>query len=142
MRLIASVMSAALLVSPAAAQCNHIVHVVEPKTQGTFTGKLEKHVFAGPPNWKDVAAGDRPLPTYILRLPESVCADDGERFANVFEPFDSIHISVSGEGRDSWNWLSTHVGQQVTLTGRIFAAHTAYHFAPLVMLIPADRAPQ
>jgi hypothetical protein len=42
----------------------------EPKS---LSGTIEYHVFPGPPNFADVQKGDRPEPTYVLRLDQPTC---------------------------------------------------------------------
>lgn len=128
--MLVSVIVAAVLAAPATAQCNRVVHVVEKNVQGEFTGTLEKHVFNG--------ESGKPVTAYLLRLKESICADDGEVYADVFDVFDSVHVTPSPAAQP---WLDAHIGQSVTLTGHIFAARDATHFAPLVMALPKNWTP-
>ena len=134
---LAAIFAASSYAQSASPKC---VDVSAPKVQGAFTGVLEKHTFAGPPNWDNAANGDKPLPTFILRLPKKICAQDGNQFANPTKMFDDIHVSGRGEP-PPWDWLNAHVGQKVTLNGDIFAAHTIWHRAPLVLLLPKGWTP-
>ncbi|MFT3725320.1 MAG: hypothetical protein QM773_17255 [Hyphomonadaceae bacterium] len=132
MKLLAVIALVAASAAPARGQC---VNVSKAGTQGTFTGILEKHAFPGPPNFEDVAKGDRPMETFILRLPTNICIQDNGRFADPDERFNTIHISSYDQGIP-WGWLDAHLGVQVTLTGNIFASENAFHMAPLVMMLP------
>ena len=96
----------------------------------TVSGLLTVQLFAGPPNYESVAAGDAEERALILELPNRVCADDGE-FITADRPFDRVHIS---SGVPSvLGALNAAVGRRVTVRGGAFGAHTGHHRAPLVL---------
>ncbi|CAM3078445.1 hypothetical protein SPAN111604_02675 [Sphingomonas antarctica] len=98
----------------------------------TLSGTLSRHVFPGPPNYESVRHGDAAEPTYILRLPKRICADDGD-FIGPDSRFDRVHISSAI--LTMFPALHAAIGKRVTVSGVAFGAFDGHHHAPLVMLI-------
>ena len=61
-----------------------------------LTGALTYIIFAGPPNFEDVAKGDAPEPSYVLHLPEPICIE-GDEFADPSDRFDEVQLIAEGE---------------------------------------------
>jgi hypothetical protein len=100
----------------------------------SFEGILNYRIFAGPPNYEDVRKGDAPEPTYILTLPEPICAS-GDEFVDPSDKFNEVQIfpessdkAAQALSRD----LRRLVGKRVVVEGTSpFGAHTGH---------PADAA--
>ena len=107
------------------------VSVAASPTMLTATGTLSQVVFPGPPNYESVARGDRPEPTFVLRLPAPVCLDDGGFFADPTKRFDLVQISPKDPGVAKR--LKAALGKSVTVAGEGIAAQTAHHHEPLVI---------
>jgi hypothetical protein len=110
------------------------ISVTGKAAQVTAQGRLELKSFPGPPNYESVAAGDVEERVFILRLPHSVCIDDGD-FANPENKFRIVHISSTQD--PLMKMLRSSVGRRVIVSGEGFAAFDGHHHAPLVIL--ADR---
>jgi hypothetical protein len=104
----------------------------------SFEGILNYRIFAGPPNYEDVRKGDAPEPTYILTLPEPICAS-GDEFVDQSDKFNEVQIfpessdkAAQALSRD----LRRLVGKRVIVEGTSpFGAHTGHHHAPLMLPI-------
>ena len=104
----------------------------------SFEGILNYRIFAGPPNYEDVRKGDAPEPTYILTLPEPICAS-GDEFVDPSDKFNEVQIfpessdkAAQALSRD----LRRLVGKRVVVEGTSpFGAHTGHHHAPLMLPI-------
>ncbi|MEZ0242852.1 MAG: DUF4431 domain-containing protein [Sphingomonas sp.] len=68
---------------------------------------------------------------FILELPRPVCADDGGEFISPGDSIERVH--VFGGTEPAGKALDAAVGQQVTVRGPAFGAHTGHHRAPLVL---------
>jgi hypothetical protein len=95
----------------------------------TFTGRLSessftREGFAGPPE-----------NVLLLELPRQICITDGGQFADPAQHFSSVQIGAADERL--FPRLRALLGRQVTVSGEAFAAHTAHHYRPLVLM--ADR---
>lgn len=97
----------------------------------SFEGRLDRRIFAGPPNYDSLRRGDRPEPAYILTLDRRICIDDGGQFAELNNRFNRIQL-FSGNGRLNAR-LRAGVGHRVRITGDGFAAQTGHHHASLVV---------
>jgi hypothetical protein len=97
----------------------------------TLTGRLERHVYPGPPNYESIRRGDRAEPAYILVLDRPICIDDGGEFGNPRGPFGRVHLYTSQD--PLWPRLRAAIGHRILVSGRGFAAHTGHHREPLVV---------
>jgi hypothetical protein len=98
----------------------------------TAEGWLSLKSFPGRPNYESVSAGDELERVFILRLPRSVCIDDGGDFAEAKNRFSTVHISSTK--RTLMKMLRKSVGRRVIVSGEGFAAFDGHHHAPLVIL--------
>lgn len=124
------ILAAALGAAPAYA----CVDVAKSPTILDFTGVLEKHDFPSPASIQGATHSNAPLVTYILRVPKKICASGG--YADAKKLFDDIQVSSRSE--KAVPWLASHIGQRVTVKGEVVPALTAWHKAPLVLLLPED----
>jgi hypothetical protein len=102
------------------------------KNQISLSGKLTSQIFAGPPNFESIAGGDSEIKAFILQLPETICVFDGGFFAEPSERIATVHVSSSDEV--ILKVLTESIGRNVKISGKAFAAHTAHHRAPLVLM--------
>jgi hypothetical protein len=104
----------------------------------SLEGTLNYRIFAGPPNYEDVRKGDAPEPTYILTLPESICAS-GDEFVDPGNKFDQVQIFPEASdkaARALSRDLRRLVGKRVVVEGTSpFGAHTGHHHAALMLPI-------
>lgn len=102
------------------------------KQEILLSGKLEFHIFPGPPNFEDVSQGDTPEPTYILRLDSPICLIDEEVFDT--QNLTSIHLIV--DTPELMGELSEQKGKHITLVlFDFFGRQTAHHHAPVLATV-------
>jgi hypothetical protein len=109
----------------AAAQCLPAEPTVVP-----LRGVLERVTFAGPPNYQDIAQGDRPETYFVLRLKSPVCLSvegGGEIAAS------RVQLLLRPE---QFVLFRPSLGHEVTLPGSLWPAQTGHHHTPL-MFTPA-----
>lgn len=111
------------------------ISVVGTGSRVTASGRLTLQLFAGPPNYESIAAGDAEQRVFILELPAGVCIDDGGDCADPFERLVTVQVSAAEDAL--LTVLRASVGRRVTVSGEGFASFTGHHHAPLVVL--ADR---
>src|SRR3977135_108948 len=99
----------------------------------SFDVTLTYRIFAGPPNYEDVRKGDTPEPTYILTLPEPICAS-GDEFVDPSDKFNQVQIfpgSSDKAARALSRDLRRLVGKRVVVECTSpCGAHTGHHHAP------------
>jgi hypothetical protein len=96
------------------------------------TGVLERIVFAGPPNYESVRAGDAAEPYFVLRLARPVCVLDP-----VEGRVSSRRLQLFLEPAQ-YAPLRPKLGHAVKLSGQLWPAETGHHHTPL-MFTPANR---
>lgn len=116
----------------AQAQDQACLDLANPKNEVGFTGMLTTQLFAGPPNYESIAAGDAEERAFILELPNRLCASDGGLFLDPENTFDRVHVSSSDPSLIPV--FSAAIGKQVTVRGEAFGAHTGHHHAPIVVI--------
>lgn len=106
---------------------------LDDQSEITLQGKLTTQLFAGPPNYESIAAGDAEERAFILELPHRICIEDSEGFADPNVRFDRVH--VTGDSEEDTAILRSAVGRNVAVTGEGMGAHTGHHRAPLVIFV-------
>jgi hypothetical protein len=96
----------------------------------TLSGRLERHVYPGPPNYESIRGGDRAEPAYILVLDRPICLNE-ETVIPARAPILRVHLYASRDAM--WPRLRGAVGHTISVSGRGFGAITAHHHAPLVV---------
>lgn len=99
--------------------------------QITISGHLSRQVFAGPPNYENIAKGDAKEVAFILELPKRLCVNDGGEFIGPGKTFDRVQIFANSNALGKV--LGGAVGKRITVRGPAFGAHTGHHHAPLVL---------
>jgi hypothetical protein len=90
-----------------------------------LTGRLERHVYPGLPNYESIQRGDEPETAYILVLDRAICTRDaGERF-------NRVHLFTSQDRL--LPPLRAAVGHRIRVRGTGFASFTMHNRAPLVV---------
>ena len=135
-RYLTAILIAGALALPAAAEerCVDLKAIETIQFKGTLTHK----VFPGPPNFEDVRKGDRPEPTYILKLEKPICVT-GDEFIEQGTRIERVQIFpdyANKEDRILTGKLRSLVGKVVVVQGNSpFGAHTGHHHAPLLLPI-------
>ena len=118
-------LTAALCVSPAAAECLHA------NTDGQVAeGKLRVGRFTD--------GMGRPEQAYILQLRARVCLDGSDQ-DNKVDRSRTIHIFATDTATQ--RRLQSLVGKTIRVSGNPFVAHTVHHHAPIVLRVTKIDAP-
>ena len=99
----------------------------------SLSGRLERHVYPGRPNYEDITRGDEPEPTFILVLDYPICIDDGGEFADPHRRFTRAHLFTSEDRL--LPRMRAGVGHRIRIHGSGFASFTVHHHAPLVVRV-------
>jgi hypothetical protein len=101
----------------------------------TLVGIVKYRTFAGPPNYRSLASGDRPERAAILELESPICVrhrKEGESAANIAR--DDIRLvelvllpSISRPSPDS----------RIAVTGTLSGAHAVHHRTPVLLYVRA-----
>ena len=97
----------------------------------TLSGRLERHIYPGRPNYEDVRRGDEPVPIFILVLDRPICIDDGGEYADPHRRFTRVQL-FAGEDRLEPR-LRAGLGHRIRIRGTGFASFLVQHHAPLVV---------
>jgi hypothetical protein len=97
-----------------------------------LTGRLERHLYYGPPGYGEDPARDEKQFGFYLGLAAPVCAAGG-RDAGLGEPARGVRrvqlvLDSAGYAR-----LRPYLGRAVTLRGTVFPAHTGHHHTPILL---------
>lgn len=101
-----------------------------------LVGTIFSKVFAGPPNYKSIKAGDRKEMATILKLKSSVCtsADDDPRSFNVAET-DIRQIQLVITSPEIWRTIRKNRGKLFRAKGTLFHGHTGYHRTKVLLAV-------
>ena len=94
-------------------------------------GVLERHVYAGPPNYRSITRGDARRIVYMLRLDDGLCVSRNLSAANVVVAgVRRVQLELDEETRMR---LRSREGQRLTLSGTLRHAFTARHRASVLL---------
>jgi len=98
----------------------------------SVSGQLERHTFPGRPNYESVENGDEAETGFYLKLAHPVCTLGDAQSPDAYpqEGVTSIQLVLDQEGYEE---LRPLLGMQLNLRGKLFAAHTGHHHAPLLL---------
>jgi hypothetical protein len=97
-------------------------------------GELVTRTFPGPPNYESIEAGDRPETHWLVQLERPACVDRDPHDKDGLNPavaeIRGIQLVLSPE---QYRRHAGRLGQRVTVSGRLFGAHTAHHKTPVLL---------
>ena len=99
-----------------------------------LAGRIKIMTFPGPPNYESVEKGDQPEVAWVLRLGKPVCVNKGQD--NEFDVAESnvTDIQLVLEQQEFTKWRVLARGRApVTITGKLFHAHTGHHHTAVLM---------
>ncbi|WP_394781466.1 DUF4431 domain-containing protein [Undibacterium sp.] len=122
-------LSALLSISiPAFAACLHY----EP-ARVTLTGKLHRQTFPGAPNFESIKDGDAAETGFYLTLAQPVCTvEDAEREESGFASVKEVQLVLD---QALYDVLRPKLGQQVSLSGQLFAGFTGHHHTDVLLTV-------
>ena len=95
------------------------------------SGRLERLIHPGPPNYDDTTRGDRPEPYFYLRSAVPLCF----RAAGSGDSLGAVYLVQLILPRGGYARLRPRLGKIVALTGTAFQAQTGNHHAPVVLTV-------
>ncbi len=98
----------------------------------SLEGDLRLHRFPGPPNYEDVATGDKEEEYFVLHLKQPVCVNGEDDVQGAITERDVlvVQLLVPDGKRDS---LRYQVGKSIVVKGRLFARHTGHHHTAVLL---------
>ena len=97
----------------------------------TLSGTLIRMTHAGPPNYESIKDGDAPETYLHLRLATPICTTDaGDGINGALDGVTEVQLNLTASG---YSGLRPRLGQRVTVSGKLYAAHSGHHYSPLVM---------
>lgn len=108
----------------------------EPKTV-SLTGTLVRVVFAGPPNYDDVAKGDEPEPYFLLKLSSPICTvvPRGNDFDTPEQGETEMQLVFVNNPKTFYDQLRPFIKKRVRCTGKLFSAVSGHHHTPVLMAV-------
>lgn len=97
-----------------------------------ITGKVIRLTFPGRPNFESVAQGDE-AEIHLYLVPIHPICTDGDANSATYYPQRDVKLVQLLLEQSQYKELKGSLGENVTLIGTLFAAHTAHHHAPLLL---------
>ncbi len=106
----------------------------EPKVV-SLTGTLVRVVFAGPPNYDDVAKGDEPEPYFLLKFSSPICTvvPQGNDFDTPEHRETEMQLVFVDNAKAFYDQLRPFLNKRVRCTGKLFSAISGHHHTPVLM---------
>ena len=101
----------------------------EPDTV-VLKGTIQRHTFAGPPNYESVAKGDQAERVWVLHLAEPICVSASSDWEKETGVSDVQLVFASRSGYDK-----SLSGRKVDVTGTLFQAHTGHHHTKVLITV-------
>ena len=96
-----------------------------------LTGRLEKHVFFGPPGYGESPTIDKREAQGILVLDQPACVEKGARPSDELE-VDQLELTLVPSSTTSF---AAFTGKHVTVAGKLFHAFTGHHHTKLLVAV-------
>jgi hypothetical protein len=124
---------ATILSATAAEEATEAACLSYEPAQVRLTGARRRQTFAGPRNYEDIKQGDKAESGYYLRLDVPVCTVA----AGDFEAQSGVQLVQLVLGPAEYAAFRSRFGRVVTVRGRLSAAISGHHHAPLLLTTPA-----
>jgi hypothetical protein len=108
-----------------------------------ITGRLQRLVFPGRYNYESIAGGDEAETGFYLFPQTPLCVARGDKMEPFIENVSMVQLvlGVKKEGGSTYASLEPYIGDMVSCSGPLYAAHTGHHHAPIVMWAALCRTP-
>ena len=123
-----------VLASPAHGECRPYGSDTE------LRGTIATRDYPGPPNYRDIAAGDQKQTVFLLVLDTPICTHieaDRPAAQNVGE-VQLAYDWASPESSKTYLEIASAIGSTRTLSGELFAARAREHRTPVLMVVRAS----
>ncbi len=99
----------------------------------TLTGKLHRQTFPGAPNFESVKDGDAAETGFYLTLAQPICTqEDPAREQAGFAVVKEVQLVLD---QALYDQLRPHLGQQVSVSGQLFAGFTGHHHTDVLLTV-------
>jgi hypothetical protein len=101
-----------------------------------LVGTIYSKVFAGPPNYESIKAGDAKETATILKLKAAICtrSDGAANSFNVAESNVTRIQLVIGEA-EFWKAIRQNRGRSFRVKGSLFHSHTGHHRTRVLLTV-------
>lgn len=100
----------------------------------TVSGVVDTRTFPGPPNYENIAAGDRPETYWLLKLSNNVCVT-GAKDDDLNTSEDDVTEMQLLLDDKQYNVYRRLVGKKVIVTGTLFHQHTGHHRTKVLLTV-------
>ena len=98
----------------------------------SLSGLLVRITNPGPPNYKSVSEGDASEAYFYLKLQTSICtnakSDGGTNVA-----LNGVKLVQLNLKPEQYKLLESQLGRTIALSGKLYAAYSGHHHAPLLL---------
>ena len=103
----------------------------------TFSGKVSRETFAGPPNYTSIDDGDEPETYWILTInnPRCVVAESMEDGSLYDVAKSTTRFQLAFEDASVYKLQKSLVEKNATVTGQLFAGHTGHHHTKALVAV-------
>ena len=106
----------------------------------SLTGKLSSRVVPGPPNYSSIRKGDQKETLILLTVTQPICTT-GDDPAGIDVPEKGLRDLQLAISKDKdWPVIRRLIGKRVTVSGKLFHAHTGHHRTKVLMDVSQVRA--
>jgi hypothetical protein len=98
-------------------------------------GALSVETFPGPPNFSDLAKGDKPERVWILTLSQPICVSANTSDELYRAVPKATRVQVGFADFDGYKRYESMLGHDVVVSGSLFPAHTGHHHTDILMTI-------
>ena len=108
-----------------------------------ITGRLQRLVFPGRYNYESIAGGDEAETGFYLFPQTPLCVTGGDKMEPFIENVSMVQLvlEVKEEGGSTYASLEPYIGDLVSCSGSLYAAHTGHHHAEILMWAALCRTP-
>ncbi len=102
-----------------------------------LSGRVEMRDDPGPPNYRDVAAGDQKQTIFLLHVDAPLCtvAREGDAAARGVEAVQLVFDWSSSESTAAYQAVASGAGGRFALEGELFRGSAREHRTPVLLLV-------
>ncbi len=102
-----------------------------------LSGRVETRDYPGPPNYRDVAAGDQKQTVFLLQLDAPICttAGGGETAERDVAELQLAFDWTSSRSTAAYQAVASGAGARFALEGELFRGRAREHRTPLLLLV-------
>lgn len=129
------ILLALLLLAPSAAAAE--TPCLALGAEHALSGRVETRDYPGPPNYRDIAAGDQKQTVFLLHLDAPLCttARGEDAAARGVEALQLVFDWSSSESTATYQAVASGAGERFALEGELFRGSAREHRTPVLLLV-------